>query len=220
MKRTLLVLNPNHTVWMTERVTAHVQRVLGADAVALPYTAAAGPAVIDTPETFDAGALAVGPACAAALQQHPQAEAVLIACFGDPGLEALRASLPGRRVLGLAESAMKHAAQRHGTFAVLTCGPAWVDLLAGRAADWQLGDALVGVWALPVNGRELALHPERWKPELQRAADEARRAGARSLILGGAAFADLPPLIESDLPQVDALAAVAADFQRQAAEPR
>jgi len=205
----VLVVNPNRTAWMTERVAAQLRRRLGAGFAVRRCTAAKGPAVIDTPDTFEHGARVVGPACAGALARHPGVRAVLLACFGDPGLEALRTACGGRQVVGLADAAMTQATRQHGTFAILTCGPAWVDMLERRAA--QLGHArgLAGVWALPVNGRDFALDPIRWVPELQRAAAAARRQGAKSLILGGAAFAGLEHLVESDLPRVDPLVAVA-----------
>ncbi len=171
-------------------------------------TAANGPAVIDSPASFEAGAQGVVAACRQVLQKQPRIGAVRLACFGDPGLEELRLAFPSLRVLGLADTAMARAKHQYGRFAVLTCVPAWVAMLTKRAAALGYAQHLVGVWALPINGSEMALEPERWRAALQCVADEARRQGAQVLILGGAAFAGLPALFHSDLPQVDALQAV------------
>lgn len=235
----VLVLNPNSTAWMTDRVAADLGQRLAAKGVnkavtqavshaeaqtqtqtqtlRLPVmqtvlrtcTATTGPVVIDSPSSFQAGARGVVVACRQALQDHPRIKTVLLACFGDPGLEELRLAFPHLQVLGLADAAMARAKEQHGRFAVLTCGPAWVAMLTARAAALGHAQHLVGVWALPVNGRLLALEPERWRAALQCAADAARDQGAQALILGGAAFAGLPALFYSDLPQVDALQAVA-----------
>ncbi len=213
-KRELLVLNPNSTAWMTERVTAALQRHLGEDFALHACTTDEGPPVIDSPATFEQGARLVGPACERALRQHPTIRAVLLACFGDPGLESLRAICTDRPVVGLADCAMAEASARHGRFAILTCGPDWVGLLERRAAELGHAEAMVGVWALPVNGRELALQPQRWQSALQAAADDAQRYGAQALILGGAAFAGLALDIVSALPQVDPLRAAAQALQR------
>ena len=205
----VLVLNPNSTTWMTERVADALQGHLGAGFAVQAFTVDEGPPVVDSAETFETAARLVGPACERALARHPATGAILLACFGDPGLEALRSACGQRRVVGLAYCAMADAAARHGRFAILTCGPDWVGLLERRAADLGHADALVGVWALPVNGRELALQPQRWQPALQAAADDAQRRGAQAIILGGAAFAGLELDIASALPRVDPLQAAA-----------
>lgn len=213
-RRELLVLNPNSTRWMTERVVAQLQRHLGGGYELHSCTVDEGPPVIDGPASFEQGARLVGPACARALARHPAVQAVLLACFGDPGLESLRAECSGRPVVGLADAAMADTAARHGRYAILTCGPDWVGLLERRAAELGHADALVGVWALPVNGRELALQPQRWRAALQAAADAAQHQGAQALVLGGAAFAGLSLGIDSVLPQVDPLQVAAQALQR------
>ena len=200
-----LVLNPNTSAWMTQRVVECLRSLLGADASVQGWTAAEGPVVIDDAESFAQGAAALQPLARTALERHPNASAVLLACFGDPGLEALREAAAGVPVVGLAECAMRQAAHEHGAFAVLTCGPAWVPLLTQRAAQFGLADALVGVWALPVNGAEFAREPLRWRAALADAAEQARQQGARALILGGAVFAGFEDLIDSALPRIDAL---------------
>jgi Asp/Glu/hydantoin racemase len=200
-----LVLNPNTSGWMTARVVERLQTLLGADAVLHGWTAAAGPAVIDDDYSFAQGAAALQPLARAALDRHRQASALLLACFGDPGLETLREAAAGVPVVGLAECAMRQTAAEQGAFAVLTCGPDWVPLLTQRAAQFGLADALAGVWALPVNGAEFAREPLRWRAALTDAAEQARQRGARAVILGGAAFAGFEDLIDTALPRIDAL---------------
>ena len=201
----LLVVNPNCTGWMTERVVRQVQHRLAGRAGVDALTAADGPAVIDDANSFAAGAAAAQRVLPGRLAEQPATGGVMLACFGDPGLDAMRALAAPRPVHGLAEAAMRQATARGLRFAVLTCGPAWVGLLTQRARDFGLADGLSGVHALPVHGRALAEAPARWQGDLQAAADRATREGAQALILGGAAFAGLGRLIDTELPVIDAI---------------
>lgn len=200
-----LVLNPNCSAWMTQRAVERLQALLGEAGVVCGWTAPDGPAVIDDAYSFTQGAEVLMPLARAALARHAGAHGLLLACFGDPGLEALRDAAAGVPVVGLAECAMRQAAAEHDCFAILTCGPAWVPMLTQRAAQFGLADALVGVWALPVNGAEFARDPQRWREALADAAEQARQRGAGALILGGAVFAGLEDLIETALPRFDPL---------------
>lgn len=207
--RTVLVLNPNRTATMTDQVVQQLRPLLGPGFDVQPLTAHAGPPAIATRESFAAGADAARAALQQALHAQPHTRAVLLACFGDPALETLRAEAGGRPVAGMAEAAMAAAAQGGRRFAVLTCGPAWQAMLTERAADFGYGHALVGVWALPINGLALVADPDRWRPQLQAAADAAQAAGAQALVLGGAAFAGLDLQLRTALPLIDATAAAA-----------
>lgn len=226
----LLVLNPNSSGLMTARVVAQVQaqaqaqlqarlqarlQVHGPTVAWRGATAVHGPAVIDSAASFAAGAQAAQTLLKAELRARPDTAGVLLACFGDPGLESLREQAAPRPVWGLADAALRHTFALHGPCAVLTCGSAWVPLLTQRAADLRLAHALVGVWALPVNGAALAADPARWWPQVQQLADEAVASGARALLLGGAAFAGLGLKIESRVPVLDGVDAAAAFIDSQ-----
>lgn len=206
---TLLVLNPNRSAWMTAQVAAALRARLPSLALD-EATAEDGPAVIDSADSFAAGGAAAAAQLARELATRPNTASVLLACFGDPGLEALRALAAPRPVWGMAECALQAAARLHGTCAVITCGPAWAPLLLQRAADFGLAHALQGVWALPINGAQLAAEPARWRGALQAAVDEAVAAGARSIVFGGAVFAGVALGLRMPVPVIDTLDAVAA----------
>lgn len=211
----LLVLNPNRSSEMSSRMLAQLrQRLPGVEWRGA--TAVRGPAVIDSAASFAAGALAAESLLVAKLRARPDTAGVLLACFGDPGLEALRAIAAPRPVWGLAESAWRHCIAQHGPCAVLTSGPAWVPLLHQRAADFGLAAGLIGVWALPVNGAALAADPARWLPTLQQLGDEAVAAGAKAVLLGGAAFSGLglERKLSLAVPVIDGLDAAAALITR------
>jgi len=125
---------------------------------------------------------------------------VLLACFGDPGLFALRALCPAP-VLGLAEASM-HAAAKLGPFVVLTGGAAWVPMLHRLAASLALPAPMLGVQALAHSGGEMAAQPDKAVDWLAEAGEEALRRwpDARALLLGGAGLAGLAAPLAGRLP--------------------
>lgn len=206
----LWVLNPNTTATMTEAVLAQVRQHVPPGFSAHGITASAGAAVIASRASFEAAAEAL-PALAA---RCGPGGGLLLACFGDPGLEALQRQQAPRPVVGLAEAAVAAAMAAGQRFAILTAGPAWTDLLTQRVADFGAAEALVGVYALPVDGAQLAADPEACRGLLHEAALAAARAGAQALVPGGAAFAGLHGLLPGTLPLIDPVAAATAALLR------
>ena len=113
----LLVLNPNASQPMTEAIAAAAREAAAPATSIVARTASFGPVSIEGhfDETFGAAGVAE--------QAHRAAgenfDAAVIACFGDPGLDAAREVLSGP-VLGIAEAAF-HAATFVATgFSVVT----------------------------------------------------------------------------------------------------
>jgi Asp/Glu/hydantoin racemase len=199
--RTLLLLNPNTSADVSALLERHAAPLAQAAGLRLAVaTARFGPRYI----TGEAGAAVAAHAGLDAYAAHVQGQgepaAVLLACFGDPGLFALRASA-GVPVLGLAEAAMQ-AAARHGPFVVVTGGAAWVPMLHRLAAQLPLPAPLLGVQAVPRSGGELAADPAAAVELLHAAAGEAlqRWPGARAVLLGGAGLAGLAAPLAGRLP--------------------
>lgn len=139
-------------------------------------------------------------AYAAHAAAHGEPDAVLLGCFGDPGVPALRALTPAP-VLGLAEAAMRAAATQ-GRFAVVTGGHAWAPMLERLARTLSLDVALAGVQTLARSGAEIAADPvaaERW---LAAACGEALRRwpDVQALLLGGAGLAGMAAPLAGALP--------------------
>lgn len=199
----LLVLNPNSTAAMTARVGAELRRI-GPPALQLrEATAADGPPVIASRETFAAGA-ASGLRLLQA--QPPWADAVLLACFGDPGLQALRTATP-IPVAGMAEAAFLEAAAAGRHFHVLTAGAAWDGLLRERATALGLDALLDGITILPATGLDVLRNPQAWVPVIQQALDGLAQRGAPWAILAGAGFAGLTPALRYAGPLTDGIGA-------------
>lgn len=192
MKR-CLVINPNTTGAVTEMVLAACRRAqpgvqwqgatarFGAAYIADEAAyAQAAPAALDAYEAFDDG--------------H---DAVLLACFGDPGLLALR-ELARAPVIGLAQSSFEAAARR-GRFAVVTGGHAWAPMLARFARTHRLDERLVGIHTIDWTGARIAADPEGALDALAGASQQGIDGGAQNILLGGAALAGLASSLQPRL---------------------
>jgi Asp/Glu/hydantoin racemase len=190
----LLLINPNTSASVTtlleqaaRRLASRLPQPPAVRAVTAPF----GPRYITGEVGAAVASHAALEAYAAAVAQGGPPSAVLLACFGDPGLFALRA-LSRAPVLGLAEASMRAAAAL-GPFVVLTGGAAWVPMLQRLAQALPLPAPMLGVQALPHSGGEMAAQPEQAVAWLAEAGEQALRRwpDARALLLGGAGLAGL-----------------------------
>ncbi len=124
---------------------------------------------------------------------------MLIGCFGDPGLFALR-EVSGVPVTGLADAAFVEA-RRHGRFVVVTGGMRWPAMLQRLAAQLGYAEALLGVHAIDATGADIAANPEAARSALLQACRAAARTpGAQAVVLGGAGLAGMAAQLQPDVP--------------------
>ena len=113
----LLLINPNTSTAMTEGMGVAAQAVAAAGTQVVARQSSFGPASIES--HFDEAFAAAGVAEQMQLASKEAFDAVVIACFGDPGLDAAR-ELTTAPVLGIAEAAF-HAASFLATgFSIVT----------------------------------------------------------------------------------------------------
>ena len=181
--KSLLVINPNTTASMTDSVVAQLA-MLAPDLRIRGVTASSGVPVIADRVSFVVGAYE---GLETWRKTYDGEDAVLLACFGDPGLAALRELSPVP-VAGMLTSTVMVAKQRNRPFRIATAGTSWEPML--REAVTCLGalDLLMGIDVLPGTGLSVAREPERILAALQRLVDSASQAG-HGLVLGGAGFA-------------------------------
>jgi Asp/Glu/hydantoin racemase len=122
---------------------------------------------------------------------------VLIACFGDPGLFALRES-SACAVTGLAEASFIQAAQ-FGSFSVVTGGARWKPMLERLAMGLGFAAHLQHIETVTPSGAELQANPQLAKACLTHACKAAALPGVQSIILGGAGLAGYAPLIQPSI---------------------
>ena len=206
--RHLLVVNPNTSPSVSALLQRHVQDQAGADVQVRTVTARLGAPYIACEASYAVAAHAALDAWAAALRDGPAPGAVLIGCFGDPGLFALREASPVP-VTGLAEAACLQAA-RHGRYAIVTGGARWVPMLERLALALGQGPQLAGIHTVAPTGAQLAADPAGARALLAQACRAAaERWDARAVIVGGAGLAGVAAAIQAEVPVplVDSVAA-------------
>ena len=198
--RQLLVINPNTSASVTALLQHHVQAAAGGTVAVSTRTARFGAPYISCEASFAVAAHAMLDAWAAALSEPaPPPDAVLIGCFGDPGLFALRDGA-GVPVSGLAEAAFSAAAW-HGRFAIVTGGDRWRPMLSRLAHSLGHGQTLAGIHTVAPTGAQLAEDPVGARKLLAQACCEAvDRFQAQAVILGGAGLAGMAADIADAVP--------------------
>jgi len=219
--RQLLVINPNTSASVTALLQQHVQAAAGSHVAVRSVTARFGAPYISDEASYAVAAHAALDAWAAALgAAEKQPDAVLIGCFGDPGLQALRESSPVP-VTGLAEAAFIEAA-RHGRFAVVTGGERWGPMLQRLAQSLGHAHALAGIHTVAPTGAQLAADPVAARQLLTQACLNAvHQLGVQTVILGGAGLAGMAAQIQPfvNVPIVDSVMAGATWALRNAPLP-
>jgi Asp/Glu/hydantoin racemase len=201
--RHVLLINPNTSAEVTARLQSHLRPQLPAGMELIACTAAFGAPYIACESSHAVAAHAVLQAWA----QHLSADAVLIGCFGDPGLFALReqCAVP---VTGLAEAAFIEASA-HGSFAVVTGGARWKPMLERLAQALGYGSALTHIETMSPSGAPILADPEMARAHLIEAITKARATGARAVIIGGAGLVGWASSLQPhfDIPLVDSVEA-------------
>ena len=201
----ILILNGNTTESVTDLVTCHVRAEIGSGFDLKSVTARFGARYISTEA---ASAIAAHAALDCVAEHGAGCDAILLACFGDPGLFALReiSTVP---VVGLAEAAMQEAAA-HGRFSIVTGGVLWKPMLERLAFSLDRLDSIASIRPITLTGDQIAADPD---GALRFLAAEARAAaeqdGAQAVILGGAALAGIAARLtrEVNVPLIDSVLA-------------
>jgi Asp/Glu/hydantoin racemase len=198
MKR-LLVINPNTSASVSALLQQHLQTQLDGALEVHTLTARFGAPYIASEATYAVAQHAVLDAWASAHAHGERPDAILIGCFGDPGLFALRDGA-GVPVGGLAEAAFA-AAARHGRFAIVTGGERWRPMLDRLASSLGFAAALAGIHTVTPSGAQLAQDPVGARSLLAEACREAAtRFQAQAVILGGAGLAGMADDIAASVP--------------------
>jgi len=193
----ILVINPNTSSAVTDLVAARVRAIAGERATIVPVTGRFGARYIAS----RAAAAIAGHAALEALAEHVAGcDAAYLACFGDPGLAALKEVSPVP-VVGMAEASCRAACGRGKRFAIVTGGALWEPMLREYVSGLGLSERLTAVRAIAPAGDEIARDPEAALAHLAAACTAcATEDGADVVILGGAALAGLAARIQPAVP--------------------
>ncbi|MCY4459725.1 MAG: aspartate/glutamate racemase family protein [Albidovulum sp.] len=180
----IALLNPNTSVETTRMMVAIAMDSAAAGVEIVGHTAGFGAVLITDSEALDLAADAV----AALAGDLDNANAVIIAAFGDPGLEALRSKL-SVPVTGIAEAGMAEAAQGGRRFAVVTTTPRLRGRIAETAARYGY-TTFAGTWTTGGDPAALTADAHALEAGLARAVEAAVREGAaETVVIGGGPLA-------------------------------
>lgn len=200
----LTVVNPNTTVSMTEKIGRAARAVAAAGTEIVACNPAMGPVSI---EGYYDEAFCV-PGMLEEIRNHP-ADAYVIACFDDTGLDAARTIAPGP-VIGICEAAMHMATLIAGSFSVVTTLGRAVPVVEHLARRYGFAHQMRRARAAEVPVLDLedpgSNAHERLCAEIERALAEDR---PEAIILGCAGMADLAGELARrfGLPVVDGVSA-------------
>lgn len=193
----LLFINPNTSAPLTEMGAKVARAVARPDTEIIAATGRFGARYLTTRA---AAAIAAHAVLDAFAREGQGADVVLIACFGDPGLFALRELSPVP-VVGMAEASCHLASTLGRKFSIVTGGHGWGPMLEEFVAAIGLSANLASVRTVAPSGAEIAAFPEAAMDELKATCIEAvEEDGAEAVILGGLGLAGLSERIAADIP--------------------
>ncbi len=211
----ILLVNPNTSVHITERLARSARAQLGDGATLTALTATEGPAVVRSPGEL----AAAGERVLAMAQAHrTDHDAVIVGISMDCGLAATRAAWAPRPVVGMTEAACLMACLSGPRFALLTVGAAMAESYRAHVAALGLTQRLAGVAAPEVPEAYGAAAHELPPPVLDalvQAALPLREAGASGVVLAGAVLCGYAPALARrlGLPVFDGVACAAQLLQ-------
>jgi len=195
----LLLINPNTSVHITERLTASAQRALAPGAELCAMTALKGPRAVRFANEIPAATRNV---IEMASQFGPEHDAVLIGISLDCGLDEARRLCAPRPVIGMTEAACLMACLHGPRFGLLTLGGAMAPLYEAHVAKLGLAQRLVAVAApdsaLAFDAAGDSLSGD-LLDQLTRAGITLMEQGADSIVLAGAVLCGYGPALERRL---------------------
>jgi allantoin racemase len=193
----IMVINPNTSIGMTDHIRKELLPIKRSDTTLDVICPDGGPETIES--AYDE-AYAIPPTLELVKRANKEGyDAVILACFSDPGLYAAR-EISVIPVVGIEESSFHVAAMLGARFSIMTPRKSRIPAKRKEVFVRGLDHYLASVRSLELSVAETDSDPEKTK---QRVLEEATRAvhddGAEVIILGCAGMAGYAPEIEADL---------------------
>lgn len=192
----ILVLNPNTSAEMTASIDEVAKKYARPATEIVSWNADRGPLSIEG--AFDRQ-IAVEASLEKVLKTQERFDAYILACFGDPGLQAFREALDSN-VLGIAESAMLTACTLGSKFSILSVLARSKPSAENLVRQYGLQERCASVRATGLS--VLEVHSNR-ETLITRLTEEGKKAieedGAEVLLLGCAGMAGVDKMLQSRL---------------------
>lgn len=206
------VINPNTTQAMTDTIETCARVVLAPGVTVVGVTSEIGPPSIES--HYDEARSVPGVLQAIERGERRGADGYVIACFGDPGLDAAREIATGP-VIGIAEAAMQAASHLGRGFSVVTT----LARTMGRAADladrYGMHRFCLGIHACELPVLDLDTDPNARKIVTEACREAVESDGSDVVVLGCAGMADMCRDISAELrvPVIDGVTAATLTVQ-------
>ncbi len=214
----LVMINPNTSEAVTQQMLALAQLCAPPSVNITALTARSGAALILDPDSLRHAASAI----LAMVPQVPPCDGAIVAGFGDPGCDGLRARLK-MPVTGFGEAAFEAAHRNALPCAVITTTPALIGSIRQQAQAHHVAPLFCGVFTPDTHDpAALMADPIQTQQALARLIDTARAAGAQQVIVGGGPLARAARVLATEvaMPVIDPVsAAVALALERAGAAP-
>lgn len=176
----LLVINPNTSTEMTEDIRITVDRIKSADVQVTVTSPDFGPRAL---ESFFDYTLAGFGICRYLVHHRDEYDGVLIACYGDPGLYAVKeiCDIP---VLGIAETSIALSTLMGSRFAILAASEKAVPMMENMVSQYDMKARFAGVLPLKMSVLDAEKNKQQAINRLIEVGQVAVDRGAEVLILG------------------------------------
>jgi len=191
------IINPNTSLEMTAAIGAAGRGAArqGTEIVAVSPTF--GPASIES--YYDEFLCAPGVIDEVRKGDAEGCDAYIIACYGDPGLNAAREATD-RPVIGIGEASLYTASMLAARFSIVTVIPRIKTMLEEMVAGYGFSHKVVSVRTTPLYVLDIEKDPA---GALETLRQEARKAvaedDAEAILLGCAGFAEFADALEAEL---------------------
>ena len=181
----LLLVNPNTSAATTQAMLGIAREGAPAGVAVGGLTAPFGESLITTEAALTTATEAV--VALLTPERIKGFDGVIVAAFGDPGLDHLQKVLPVP-VTGIAEASMAEAAA-HGSFAVATTTPDLAASITRSAVTYGHGSLFLGVVLTPGDPHPLMADGTGLVAALEEACWAAISDGAQAIVIGGGPLA-------------------------------
>lgn len=180
-----LIINPNTSKAMSAGIETTARRVFQSPWTCRTENPPVGPEFLESWRDYQLA----GAASLPLVHRYPEADGIVLACFGDPGLYAMKevAKVP---VVGIAEAAMSLALMLGGRFGILAAMDRAVGLMDSMVRTYGLEARYAGTVPLDMRVSELEVDHQATLAMLERTCRTLADKGADVVLLGCAGLTD------------------------------
>jgi allantoin racemase len=195
-----LIINPNTSLAMTAEIEQTARKVFQPPWSCVVSAAPAGPESLESWSDYQLAGVAILPL----LENHPDADGVVLACFGDPGLFPLK-EVCKAPVVGIAEASMSVALLLGARFGILAGMRRAVELMDSMVHTYCLEARYAGTVALDMRVLDFDKDRPATLGVLEKASRQLRSNGAEVLLLGCAGLTAFVDDLQArvDMPVID-----------------